>query len=125
MSSVLYLSTKGDEVTTLAEPIASNGQCVAVVEISGKIDRPKSSLLRPLYLCCDFVDNANLHSRKMPILKQFTTNRQGYVNSTVGHVIWMKITHSRLSKIRLYICNDDGEPVSFMGRGVYCTLVIH
>jgi len=125
MSSVLYLSTNGDEVTTLAEAISSNGQCAAVVEISGKINRKQDSLLRPLYLCCDFVENANLHTRKLPILKQFTTNRQGYVNSSVGHVIWMKVTRSRLSQVRLYICDDDGETVSFTGRGIYCTLVLH
>ena len=123
--SVLYLSTLGDSVTYLAEPIHIEGFCVAVVEISGKIDRRPGTLLKPLYLCCDFVENVNLHNFKLPILKQFTTNKQGYVNSTVGHVIWLKVTRSTLRKVRLYLCNDDGERVSFSGRGVYCTVAFH
>lgn len=123
--SVLYLSTKGDSITTLAEPISIEGRCAAVVEISGKIDRKVAAPLKPLYLCCDFTENVNLHNFKLPILRQFTTNKQGYVNSTVGHVIWLHVTRSRLSSVRLFICNEDGEVVSFTGRGVYCTLALH
>ena len=124
--TILYLSTLGESVTYLPQPILNYGECVVgVLDITGKIDRKPATLLKPLYLCCDFVDHSTLHNFKIPILRQFATNKQGYVNSSVGHVIWLKMTRSVLSKARLYICNEDGEKVSFTGRGIYCTLEIN
>lgn len=122
--SVLHLWTNGDNITHLAEPLLIEGSHVGVVSIHGKIDLPRSWSIKPLFLCCNFIEGVYLRHLKLPILTQFTTNSKGFVNSSIGHVTWVKARISTLAHPRLYICNENGEMMSFSGRGVYCTLHI-
>lgn len=122
---VIHLWTDGDHTTALAEPVFIEGYCVGVVSIHGKINLPRSWVLKPLFLCCDFIEPVYMQNLKLPILTQFTTNAKGFVNSSIGHVTWLKTRTDTLTHIRLYICNDKGESLTFGGRGIYCTLQIH
>jgi len=125
--TIIHLKTNGRTVTRLAQHIHFESRaCATLVSLCGKLDISgiTSSDLKPYYLCCDLLDDVYLHNHMRPVLSRFTVNSKGTVNSSIQHMVWIPLKTKAFSKIKLYICNELGETVSFRGKGVYCTLLI-
>lgn len=122
--TILHLWTNGDHITQLAETIYLEDSLVGLVNISGKIVLPSTWTMKPLFLCCNFIEDVYINNLKLPVLSVFTTNSKGLVNSVINHVTWLRAETDTVFRPRLFICNDSGDVLTFQGRGIYCTLQI-
>lgn len=119
--NAVYLSTTGDTTTVLPTPLEVQGYGCGVIEISGKlIPRDDNG---NLYLCCNIVEESFVGSIKIPVLRYMKRSQSGNVNSTLNHIIWLKVMRPTITSIRLYIANDKGEVVSLPDSKVNCTLL--
>ena len=119
--NVIYLWTNGNHVTYLAETLELEGYGCGVIDVHGKLENGNG---HSYYLCCDMTEDVFVNNIKLPVLRQIRTNSKDFISSQINHVIWLKITRSTISKIRLYICNEKGDVQSFKGRGLFCTLLL-
>ena len=126
--TAIYLWTNGDIITPLAEPLEIEGYGCGVIGIHGKFTKRKNSnttFSKPLYLCSDICEEVYVNHIKLPSLIQFRVNGSGVIDtSSANNILWIPITRTNISKIRLYITNDRGEIQSFSGKGLYCTLLL-
>lgn len=120
--NALYLWTNGDSVTTLAETIEIEGYGCALFDVHGQLKEASPS--KPYYLCSDISDDVFVNNIKLPVLRQLKLNSKGFVTNEIEKPIWITVTRRSISKIRLYLCDDEGNIFSFKGRGLYCTLLL-
>ena len=119
--NAVYLSTTGDTTTVLPTPLEVQGYGCGLIEISGKTI-PKNENGN-LYLCCNIVEESFVGPIKMPVLRFMKRSQSGNVNSTINHVIWLKVMRPTITSIRLYIADATGQVVSLRDTKVECTLL--
>ncbi len=122
MMEILYLNTTGNTRTTLAEPLDMDHYQCTVVEMSGKTST--RNVPKEMYLCSDIVGDVFVHDMKLPMLRRIRINSQGKVMNVIHIPIWIPIRRQTLSKIRLYICNEEGNILSFSQKGLSYTLLL-
>lgn len=124
--TTLYVWTVGDTVTTLAETIDVTGYYCSLWDVHGKLDDLKTDKpidnSKPYYLCSDFCADVFVNNITLPVLRQLRFNGKGSVQSEVNLPIWNEVIRRHISKMRLYICDEKGNILSFKGKGLYCTL---
>ena len=50
-------------------------------------------------------------------------NRNGLVNKSIDHVIWLKVMRPNINSIRLYIADEFGKIVLVEENTLNCTLL--
>ena len=116
--NAVYLTTQGDTTTELPVTLEIEGYGCGVIEMSGKVVGSK-----PLYLCCDICEESTVGELRMPVLRFINTNKNGLVNKSIDHVIWLRVMRPAISRIRLYIADENGEIVSVEDNKLQCTLL--
>ena len=83
--------------------------CVALSEITGRIQSKDERKKTPLYLCCDICEDSNVMDVKMPVLRQIIRSQGGNITNTLNSKFWMNIVRDEITQIRLYISDIYGE----------------
>jgi hypothetical protein len=142
---VIYVNTKtGDDTVTLAERIECEGYGIGVAEISGQLT-PKQKIRNKreeeeegkkevceenifqtkfFYLCSNISEEVIINNLKLPILRKIHFNREGYVHEIYSKILLLRVEREPISKINLYITDEQGQRISFEGKGLNCTLVL-
>lgn len=120
--NALFLTTQGDSVTTLAETLEIEGYGCALIEVYGRLSI--SDLSEELFLCSDITEDVFVNTVKLPVLRRLKMNSKGLITNTIEKPIWLTVTRQAISKVRLFICNGQGDIKTFSGRGLYCTLLL-
>lgn len=119
--NALYLTTTGDTTIELPIPLEVEGYGCGVIEMSGKV---LSGFKEPLYLCCDICEESAVCGKRMPVLRFINRNlKNGIVNKSVDHVIWLRVMRPSIGSIRLYIADEYGQVISVEGNELNCTLL--
>lgn len=116
----IYLTTDGDTTTELPVPLEIEGYGCGVVEMSGKV---RNGFSDNLYLCCDIIEESYVNNIQMPVLRYINRNRNGVVNKTNSHIIWLRVMRPNINSIRLYIADEYGKIVSVKDNYLNCTLL--
>lgn len=116
----LYLNTNGDSVTNLAVQLDVEGYACGVITMRGSTNAFED---KSLFLCCDIIEESNINDKRLPVLREIVFNKKGTISNKIEHIIWLQVLRPTISSIRLYICNENGEIVSFGNKKVYCTLL--
>ena len=131
--NALYLSTNGDTTTYLTNPLHLKGYGCAITEIHGKV---MSIFKDRMYLCCDICEESIvgnevkesakyfLYSVQLPVLREISRTGNGFINNTISHVVWLKVTRPLVSHIRLYITDEKGDVLSVSKNNLKCTLLL-
>ena len=144
----VHLSTNGDTTTILSTPLEVQGYGCGVFEIDGKVIVPKRLLKtnKPqqpaeeedvnngsqvipvdegytdnLYLCSDIVEESDVGSIKMPVLRYL--KRKNGIPTEINNVIWLQVMRPSISSIRLYIADGTGKILSLPKNTLRCTLL--
>ena len=130
----VYLSTTGDTTTFLSTPLEVQGYGCAVFELDGKVVIPKRLIKTNqsgdddqdlfsdnLYLCSDIVEESDVGNIKMPVLR-YLKRKNGFP-STIDNVIWLRVIRPSITKIRLYIADENGKILSLPKNTLNCTLL--
>lgn len=120
MMNTLYLSTDGDRVTHLSETLEVESYHCAIVEMHGTLNQSN----KPYYLCSDIAQDVFVAGRMLPVLREVVTDENGTVVTNLSHKIWLNVTRRGISKIRLYIVDEEGNILSFPDQVLYCTLLL-
>ena len=119
----IYITTKGDDIVTLAQRIECEGYGIGVVELSGQL-LPKNRKETTYYLCSDITEEVLINSTKLPILRRINFDSEGNVHDIYCKVILLRVERAPISRINLYITDGEGRRQSFEGKGLNCTLVL-
>ena len=130
----MYLETSGESVTILQEPLNFYNWGCAIIQIHGRLSSKKnkrhttdivetSKKSKDLFLCCDLIEQSYVGTIKMPVLRNFTRNTTGVINENIPHALWLKVTRTDVSRIKLYITDRSGEIISFDKGSLKCTLL--
>lgn len=117
----LYLTTLGDTTIKLPTTLEVEGYGCGVLELTGKV---LSGFKEPLYLCCDICEESLVGDKRMPVLRFLNRNlKNGNVNNSIDHVIWLHVMRPSISSIRLYIADENGQVVTVEKNSLHCTLL--
>ena len=141
----VYLTTNGDTTTILSTPLEVQGYGCGVLELNGKVTVPKRLLkgnksqtlpdkvedeeevaadekcTDNLYLCSDIVEESDVGSIKMPVLRYL--KRKNGIPVEISNVIWLQVMRPSISRIRLYIADETGKILSLPKNTLNCTLL--
>lgn len=120
--NAVYLWTKGDSTTSLAEPLEVDRYGCSLFEVHGKLETKDFS--KPFFLCSDITQDVYVYGGKLPVLRQLKLNSKGFIVNDIQRPIWLTVTRTTISQIRLFICDEIGNVQSFGGKGLYCTLLL-
>ena len=115
MKSVFFSKQKSDDdlffdiTINLNCPLNVPNHCLALGELSGRIQSKNERRRTPLYLCCDLCEDSNVMNAKMPVLRQVIRSQGGNISNPVQNLIWCKLVRDHITTIRLYISDVDGE----------------
>ena len=122
-TNTLHLETNGDSSIYLAQPIEFTHEAtISVIDIKGEFNEVSVYNI-PLFLCCNISEDVFVNSRKLPALcKLYFSNEGDIIGNTINTPIWLKINREKVWKLRLYICDEQGD-IPSLGKGqLYCTL---
>ena len=129
----IHLETKGESFTNLPETLDVYNYGCGVIQLQGKLNSQKKSdehrvndeyhNNRDLFLCCDIVEDSYVGNIKVPVLRHFTRNGSGVIDTKIQNVIWLKVERTDISRIKLYLTDRKGEIVSFDKGHLTCTLL--
>lgn len=119
----IYISTKGDDIVTLAKRIECEGYGLGVVELSGQL-LPTNGKKTSYYLCSDVSEEVLINSTKLPILRKINFDNEGNVHDIYSKVLLLRVERTPISRINLYITDSEGRRQPFEGKGLNCTLVL-
>ena len=130
----VYLSTNGDTTTFLSTPLEVQDYGCAIFEFDGKVTIPKRMMKSNppvdgdedrfsdnLYLCSDIVEESDVGNIKMPVLR-FLKRKNG-IPLAIDNVIWLRVMRPSITKIRLYIADENGKILSVPKNTLNCTLL--
>ena len=115
MKSIFFSKQKNDNETFFDITLNLNcllnvaGHCLALAELSGRIQSKNERRRTPLYLCCDVCEDSNVMNVKMPVLRQIIRAQGGNISNPVNNLIWFKIIREEIRSIQLYISDVEGE----------------
>lgn len=115
----LYITTSGDTTLELPVPIDVQGCVCGIIEINGKLSTYKGDL----FLCSDICEESIAADTIMPVLRNIKRKPNGIIINDLNHVIWLKVIRPKITSIRFYIANAQGEIMSFGDEKLKCTLL--
>lgn len=122
----LFLKTEGDTVNTLADIIHLNPRKsygIGLFGLYGKLTRNNKD--DNLYLCCDIISQAHVGSIKLPCLDIIKSKeKSGALSLSIPKIMWLNIVRYKISTIRLYITDENGEIASLKTCQLNCKLLI-
>ena len=118
---VFYLRTNGYSITELPTILEAEGYWCGVVEITGRMSYSKSE---PVYLCSDICEESVVGNNKLPVLRRVKRDAQGIVKAAIHNIIWLEVTRPRITSIKLYLSNGEGDLISLKPHHLHCTLLI-
>ena len=77
-----------------------------------------------LFLCCNLVEESYVGKLKLPVLRYLKRNISGFINGSIDHVIWLKVTQPIINEVRIYICDKNGHIISLPKNKLNCTLLL-
>lgn len=77
-----------------------------------------------LYLCCDIVEESYVRNRTVPVLRNIEIeNRYKKLKTdTFPDAIYLPINVTNLTNIRLYLLDEDLQPITFDSNDLHCVL---
>ena len=83
-----------------------------------------TSRAKRLYLCCDIVKESYVRNRTVPVLRNIEIeNRYKKIKTdTFEDDIYLPVNVSHLSSIRLFILDEELQPVTFDTNDLHCVL---
>lgn len=126
--NVIYASMWGtSQKITLPVTLDMEQKGCALFEITGKVS-PHTE--KPLFLCADFLESSIMGAhRQLPVLRRITLipekegQRGASIEQIFNKMLWLPTNRSPVKEIRLYICDERGNPAPFNECSVSCTLV--
>ena len=133
---------EGDSINNVFQkPISLENYMVGVVDISGQLTRKKTKknsnsdsqvpeYFDPLYLCCDiisdsYIGNISLDPITLPVLRKIYKTSSTNVNIVIPKILFVCVTSTPVSCIRLYIANGRGEPAALSNCKLNVTLLFY
>ncbi len=123
MMQLLHFDINKDTTFHLQETLEIERYRCGVVKLHGELisNTPKR---QTLYLCSDLCQDSHVNESKMRALRQFVLFGNGQVDPQIDLPIWLPVVRRSITSIRMYICDTQGEILSFQGEGLHCTLVL-
>ena len=79
---------------------------------------------RRLYFCCDIVGESYVRNRTIPVLRniEIETRYKKLKSETFEEAIYLPVNVSNLNAIRLYLLDEDLQPINFDSNDLHCVL---
>lgn len=121
-----YIKTFGDTSVTLAERLDIENYGCGLLEISGQLTPSENEkiLSKHFFLCSDISEEVFINNIKLPILRTIKFDKNWEIDQKFNKIIWLRVIREPVSKITLYITDENGKRVSFKGEGLMCTLLL-
>jgi len=118
--NVLYISITGDDTLDLPVPLEVENFKCGVVEMTGKIN---NEFKGDIFLCSDVCEESIVGEIKLPVLRNIRRRPNGIVLNDINHITWLRVMRPRITSIRFYITNVNGEIITFEDNKLNCTLL--
>ena len=124
MNVVYFNLNSGIGWQSIPEKLHLDGCACALYEISGKVSPSPPS---PVFICADFIQRSSAGEKHLPILRRLQFSRgsgqSGTIRKVFNKMIWIPVTRSPISEMKLHISDEQGDILSFDSCQVNCTLV--
>jgi hypothetical protein len=112
----------GDFLVDLPKSYRIQGQWeCALTEITfvSQLER----LTQRIYVCCDLADQSYVKETSLPVLRSIDVDADEKVDLIFNPPHYLKVNRQDLSRIQIFIRDDELNPCRFKIDRLYCTLI--
>ena len=121
-SAKLYLNnSKNDFIIELGETYELNGTwTVELMDIQCSL--ANNTISKHMYVFTDLCEHSYVNDKHLPILRRIPLLKKKNIDKSFAQPYAVKVAHSQIQRIRVYIMDEKNKPVSFSSEPVYLTL---
>ncbi len=75
-----------------------------------------------IYVLTDLCENSYIKDKHLPILRRIPLTNDKRIEKTFIQPYAVKVVHSQIQRLRVYITNEHNKPISFSSEPLYLTL---
>lgn len=115
--------TSADSSFSLANDLQTKNTEIAITDVSGTFTTEIVNKKR-LFLCTDVCKESFVNDKKLPVLCELKIKKNGYIQGSLAHFVYLKVIRPTVSTLRLYIADEDCNIISFTSGLVRCSLLL-